>query len=65
MHIDKGIEWHKSSRCDTANCIEIGYVGDSVAVRDSKDPDGPSLRFSLDEWRAFVAGIRNGEFNRD
>ncbi len=33
-----------------------------VAIRDSKDPDGPALVFTADEWRAFVSGARAGEF---
>jgi hypothetical protein len=34
-----------------------------VAVRDSKDPDGPKLAFSHADWRAFVAGVKAGEFD--
>lgn len=34
-----------------------------VAVRDSKDPDGPKLLFTRDEWKAFVGGVRAGEFD--
>ena len=34
----------------------------AVAVRDSKDPDGPKLAFGLDEWLAFTAGVKAGEF---
>jgi hypothetical protein len=33
-----------------------------VAVRDSKDPAGPALRFDADAFGAFVAGVRDGEF---
>jgi hypothetical protein len=33
-----------------------------VAVRDSKDPDGPKLAFAPDQWVAFTAGIKAGEF---
>jgi Domain of unknown function (DUF397) len=33
-----------------------------VAVRDSKDPDGPALVFSAQEWRAFTAGVADDEF---
>jgi hypothetical protein len=29
-----------------------------VAVRDSKEPDGPKLMFSPEQWRAFLAGVR-------
>jgi Domain of unknown function (DUF397) len=34
-----------------------------VAVRDSKDPGGPKLAFAPDEWLAFTAGIKAGEFD--
>jgi hypothetical protein len=32
------------------------------AVRHSKNPDGPKLIFTADEWAAFLQGVRNGEF---
>jgi hypothetical protein len=32
-----------------------------VAVRDSKDPDGPKLVFAPDQWVAFTAVIKAGE----
>ncbi len=34
-----------------------------IAVRDSKDPGGPVLDFTPAEWRAFIAGVRDGEFD--
>jgi Domain of unknown function (DUF397) len=34
-----------------------------VVVRHSKDPDGPKLLFTLDEWRAFISGAKIGEFD--
>ncbi|WP_261561988.1 DUF397 domain-containing protein [Frankia tisae] len=59
-----GAEWRKSSHSATqTNCVEIARVGDVVAVRDSKDPDGPVLVFTPSEWAAFLAGARDGEFN--
>jgi hypothetical protein len=44
------------------NCVEVAYVPPAVLVRDSKDPDGGVLTFTLDEWAAFIAGVRAGEF---
>jgi hypothetical protein len=35
-----------------------------VAVRDSKDPDGPALIFTPAEWDAFIIGAKEGEFDR-
>ena len=44
-------------------CIEVARSGDQIAVRDSKDPSGPVLVFTTHEWRAFVNGVRDGEFD--
>jgi hypothetical protein len=32
-------------------------------MRDTKDPDGPVLAFTAAEWEAFVAGVKDGEFD--
>lgn len=37
--------------------------GDEIALRDSKLPDSPVLTYTRDEWRAFVAGVKDGEFD--
>ena len=57
-------DWRKSSySSNTGNCVEVARnLPGVVAVRDSKDPDGPALVFTADEWRAFVSGARAGEF---
>jgi len=58
-------EWKKSSFCEDAACVEVsvGDAGMDVLVRDSKDLDGPVLRFTRDEWRAFMEGAKAGEFD--
>jgi hypothetical protein len=33
-----------------------------VAVRDSKDPLGPQLRFSTEAWNAFASAAAAGAF---
>lgn len=52
--------WRKSARSgtNTDNCVEVVRVPKVVAVRDSKNPDGPALQFTPAEWRAFTATIR-------
>ena len=58
-----GARWIKSGRSGNGgNCVEVALLGDGVAVRDSKDPDGPVLRFTRAEWAAFTDGVRAGEF---
>jgi hypothetical protein len=57
--------WRKSTRSGpfTDNCVEVAFVDAAVAVRDSKDPSGPVLLFTLAEWDAFVGGAKDGEFD--
>lgn len=46
-----------------SNCVEVRRREDEIEVRDSKDPDGPMLRFSFAEMAAWFDGVRNGEFD--
>lgn len=58
------VEWRRAGSCSAdADCVEVAHTGDSIQLRDSKDPDGPVLTFTADEWRAFTAGARAGEFD--
>lgn len=59
------VAWRKSSRSNhgvEGDCVEVAELPDRVAMRDSKDPTGPALAFGCAEWRAFVSGIRAGDF---
>jgi hypothetical protein len=42
---------------------ETGYRPEVVAVRDSKDPNGPKLTFSPTGWERFTGSVRVGAFN--
>ncbi|HUY50507.1 MAG TPA: DUF397 domain-containing protein [Streptosporangiaceae bacterium] len=55
-----GAAWAKSRYSNgQANCVEVARnLPGSVAVRDSKDPDGPALVFTPAAWSAFTAGIK-------
>jgi hypothetical protein len=66
-----GAAWRKSSFSggNGGACVEVAIVpggtdrgGRAVALRDSKNPSGPALLFSPDEWREFTSAIRRGEF---
>jgi hypothetical protein len=37
--------------------------GGQIGIRNSRDTGGPVLAFTPDEWRAFLGGVRNGEFD--
>ncbi|MEU7162216.1 DUF397 domain-containing protein [Streptomyces chrestomyceticus] len=55
-------EWQKSSYStqEGGSCVELARrtrVGDKIAVRDSKDVEGPALLFSKQAWSQFVSGL--------
>lgn len=58
--------WRKSSISDANGgaCVEVAFLRDAVALRDSKNPGGSVLIFTPAEWDAFLGGVMNGEFNR-
>ena len=55
-------EWRKSSySSQSGNCVEIATnMPGTVAVRDSKHPEGPGLLIPAAEWRVFVRGLKAG-----
>jgi hypothetical protein len=57
--------WVKSSLSfANGNCVEVRDLPDGeVCVRNSREAQGPVLRFTPDEWQAFLGGVRNGEFD--
>jgi Domain of unknown function (DUF397) len=63
---DSSETWVKSSLSSYSNnCVEVaGLAGDTIRVRDSKNPRGGVLNFTQAEWDAFIGGVQNGEFDR-
>ncbi|MEV6980380.1 DUF397 domain-containing protein [Sphaerisporangium sp. NPDC051017] len=54
-----GVSWWKSSFSGGGNdCVEIAKIDDTIALRDSKRPGGPILRFGRSEWKAFLDHLR-------
>jgi hypothetical protein len=60
-----GLAWLKAqSSSHNGQCVEIASTANKIAIRDSKDPDGPILVYTSREFKAFLDGARNGEFDR-
>ncbi|MEU4314270.1 DUF397 domain-containing protein [Nocardia sp. NPDC024068] len=59
-----GAQWFKSSYSSgSQECVEVAHLERHlVGVRDSKDPAGAMLAFSLDEWDAFTRAVHGGAF---
>lgn len=60
MDLSKAV-WRKASRSTVQNdnCIEVADVSNVVALRDSKDPDGPKLFISHNDFRSFARVVKN------
>jgi hypothetical protein len=59
-----GAIWRTSTRSNNGGaCVEVARnLPGIVAVRDSKDRQGPALVFTPADWEAFAAGVQDGQF---
>ncbi len=59
--------WRKASysSINGGQCVEVGdFTAEHVvAVRDSKDPDGPKLIFGRTAWKSFAAQLKADAYN--
>jgi hypothetical protein len=74
MHIFNGMpaselpvnRWIKSNRSNpSGNCVEVAELEEHslVALRNSRDPEGPALIYTRAEIEAFVRGAVDGDFD--
>jgi len=61
------LRWRKSSFSGNggANCVDVADDGETIYVRNSKSPSGAVVAFTQSEWRAFISGAKNQEFDLD
>lgn len=57
-----GLDWRRSRRCGTKQCIEVAAGTKGIHVRDSERPHGPRLKYGRKNWRAFVKSVGQGHF---
>lgn len=58
----RGLAWRKARRSvNNGACVEVAPARGMLAVRDSKDPDGPVLLYSPDAWHAFLADAKQAK----
>jgi Domain of unknown function (DUF397). len=66
VHELPALTWQKSRHSNpNGNCVEVARLPDGagVAIRNSRDPDGPALIYTNEEIAAFILGARDGEFD--
>jgi hypothetical protein len=61
----EGVTWQKSRRSNpSGNCVETALLPNGeVAMRNSRDPEGPALIYTRAEIEAFLGGVRDGDFD--
>jgi Domain of unknown function (DUF397) len=59
------VRWQKSRYSNSqGSCVEMGLLpGGDIAVRNSRDPDGPALIYTQAEIQALLQGARDGDFD--
>ncbi len=55
--------WRKSSFCASGECVEVARSDGSIVVRNSMEPRLREVRYTPEEWQAFVTGVKAGEFD--
>jgi hypothetical protein len=63
IHDLRRAQWRTSTHsANGSTCVQVARnLTGIVAVRDSKDPSGPALIFTPDEWRAFTRHVRDAQ----
>ena len=60
----ESLNWRKAKRSmNHGACAEVASKSGSVAMRDSKDPRGPIVKYSAGSWRAFIAVAKTGSYD--
>jgi hypothetical protein len=59
------IIWRRASRsgANGGECVELNGCRCGIAVRDSKDPEGPKLAMSAAVWRGFTRDVKAGRYD--
>lgn len=57
------LAWRKSTASNSGDCVEVAFRRNCVLVRNSRDPSGSVLSFTMAEWLAFLVGARDGQFD--
>lgn len=61
----EGAAWRKSVHSGAqGNCVEVAALtGGGIAVRNSRDPQGPALIYTKAEIEALIGGAQDGDFD--
>ena len=57
------LDWRVSRTCESGACIMVARNGNSVVFGNTQYPDGPVFTYTDAEWREFLAGAKQGDFD--
>jgi hypothetical protein len=62
MDLSNEPAWRKARRSSTngGDCVELARLPEAIAARDSKDPAGGRLTFTVEAFGAFLADVKTG-----
>lgn len=58
-----GSAWRTARTCDGGACVQVAASGEMILIADSKTPGGPALSYTVTEFREFIIGAKNGDFD--
>jgi len=58
-----GLDWLISRTCDGGACVGVARRGEYVFIGNTSNSDSPVSKFTVDEWRQFLAGAKLGDFD--
>jgi len=61
--VPEGFSWRVSRACDSGACVGVARQGEFVVIGNTSEPQAPVSRFTGEEWRAFIAGVKQGDFD--
>jgi predicted secreted Zn-dependent protease len=59
----KSLTWRTALNCDGGSCVEVAADQNVIWIRNSRQPDGPLLQYTPEEWHEFASGIKKGDFD--
>jgi hypothetical protein len=59
----KGLTWRTAISCNGGACVQVAATQQGILLGNSRQPAGPVLSYTPDEWHEFVVGIKKGDFD--
>jgi predicted secreted Zn-dependent protease len=60
---NNNLTWRTAHSCDGGACVQVAADRDIILIRNSRQPGGPLLEYTTQEWHEFVSGIKKGDFD--